>query len=105
VTSVEVASARRRREILNRYSNRQTIRQYYRRKQMKQFHKVLLSVLALSAIAVLFAFSGPVGASAKDTKSTGKKCAFCHDGAPKNGKLTKEGECYKKNGNKKGNCW
>jgi cytochrome c553 len=72
---------------------------------MKRFHKALVSIFALTVIAVAFAFSGPVGASAKAAKETGKKCAFCHDGAPKDNKLTKEGECFKKNGNKQGSCW
>jgi len=72
---------------------------------MKRFRNALICICALAAIALLSAFSGPVGAWAKDSKETGKNCAFCHDGPPKDGKLTKEGECYKKNGNKKGDCW
>ncbi len=72
---------------------------------MKRSHKALFSLSALFLIAALFAFSGPLGASAKFAKDTGKKCAFCHDGPPKDGKLTKEGECFKKGGNKQGSCW
>jgi len=72
---------------------------------MKKHYKIFMALAGILAIAVLYSFAGPVGASAKFAKETGKKCAFCHDGSPKDKKLTKEGECFKKNGNKQGDCW
>lgn len=72
---------------------------------MKRLHKILIASAALSLIAILAFFSGPVAGKAEYSKDTGKKCAFCHDGSPKDGKLTKEGDCFKKNGNKQGSCW
>ncbi len=72
---------------------------------MKRLHKMLLALVVFVMIALLSLLAGPVYSSAKDTKSTGKKCSFCHDGSPKDGTLTEEGECYKKNGNKQGDCW
>ena len=72
---------------------------------MKRRNKIILALGALAFIGGLALASGPVSATAQFTKDTGKKCAFCHVGAPKDGKLTKEGECFKKNGNKQGTCW
>ena len=54
--------------------------------------------------ALVLAFTCSVGASAKFTKETGKKCLDCHSKIPKKGEanlyLTEYGKKFKENGNK-----
>ena len=72
---------------------------------MKKQRNLFIALFASLLIFALYAFSGPVSAKIEYSKQTGKKCAFCHEGAPKDKKLTKEGQCFKDSGFKQGTCW
>ncbi len=59
----------------------------------------LVRILGFSfAAAALVSWFGAseAGATAAYSKAVGKPCAFCHVGAPKDKKFTKDGEKFKK---------
>jgi hypothetical protein len=57
---------------------------------------VMAAIMAAGFIAV-YSFTSPASATVQYKKDTGKACNYCHDGSPKDKKLTPKGECFEKN--------
>jgi len=64
---------------------------------MRALKAMVALAIAAAGFIVVYSFTSPVSATVEYGKQTGKPCKYCHDGSPKDKKLTPQGECFKKN--------
>lgn len=72
-------------------------------KNMSRIIKWILTVVAAGGFFALL-YNANTEATLKYKKETGKKCAFCHTGIPREGdenpQLNEDGKTFKENGNR-----